>query len=355
MAKLLNSVVVVFSIITSYLLVSCEERKINHHIDLYHWKTDYTIAQNERVLLQQLNSERLYLRFFDIAFDQEEQKALPIATLQIKPSDSLPKVKIVPVVYITNEVFRKIKDSISIQQLAKATIDKISRLKDKYLKSNRFISEIQMDCDWTESTKIAYFQFLRELKKQITFVQLGKETQIDSALQISATVRLHQIKFRERTGVPPVNKAVIMCYNVGELRDPNEKNSILNLEKTTPYLKRLNEYPLPFDIALPFYGWGALYRNGAFAGILDDKQLFKKFDRTDEEGIFIASSEMYINKTFVYKNDLLRWETVKPDDLQALNQSIRNSTKRNYSLILYHINSTELKNQDIDALLDALY
>ena len=186
-------------------------------------------------------------------------------------------------------------------------------------------------------------------------MQLGKETHADSTLKISATIRLHQIKFREKTGVPPVDKAVVMCYNVGELRDADETNSILNVEKTAPYLKRLNDYPLPFDIALPFYGWGALYRNGDFAGILNKNRLSENFERTDVEGIFTATSDTYLDKTFVYKGDLLRWETVPLEDLEALTKLIRNSTKRNYSLILYHINSTELINQDIDALLDVLY
>ena len=117
----------------------------------------------------------------------------------------------------------------------------------------------------------------------------------------------------------------------------------------------MNDYPLPFDIALPFYGWGALYRNGDFAGILNKNRLSENFERTDVEGIFTATSDTYLDKTFVYKGDLLRWETVPLEDLEALTKLIRNSTKRNYSLILYHINSTELINQDIDALLDVLY
>jgi len=358
MGKRINTIVWGSFIIASSLLLSCEETKQRPSVSVYHWKTDFSIAKKETALLNKLNSKRIFLRFFDISYNTDEQKPLPIATLQLSKTDSIPSQEIVPVVYITNEVFRRTTDSAAIRRLAKATMDKIGRLKNKYFKNGQAIKEIQMDCDWTESTKIAYFQFLQELKKQETFIKLGKEIHVDATLEISATVRLHQIKYREKTGVPPIDKAILMCYNVGELKNVNESNSILNIETAASYLGRLNEYPLPFDIALPYYGWGALYRDGTFAGILNELTETKRienFEKTAKEGVFKATSDTYINKTFVYKNDILRWETVTPENLKALMVLIRDATTRKYSLILYHLNSTELENQDIDALLEILY
>ncbi|WP_449399704.1 hypothetical protein [Chryseobacterium wanjuense] len=56
-------------------------------------------------------------------------------------------------------------------------------------------NEIQIDCDWTAGIRDDYFKFLKELKKVS-----GKE--------ITCTLRLHQVKDKNLTGIPPVEKSI---------------------------------------------------------------------------------------------------------------------------------------------------
>ena len=65
--------------------------------------------------------------------------------------------------------------------------------------------EIQLDCDWNSSTQKKYFNLIEEMKLYPTWENIVW----------SATIRLHQLKYPKQTGVPPVNKGVLMFYNMG--------------------------------------------------------------------------------------------------------------------------------------------
>ena len=56
--------------------------------------------------------------------------------------------------------------------------------------------EVQFDCDWTESTRVQYFAFLRESRK------------LFSGWRVSSTVRLYQYKYPEKAGVPPIERGM---------------------------------------------------------------------------------------------------------------------------------------------------
>ena len=87
---------------------------------------------------------------------------------------------------------------------------------------------------------------------------------------ISATIRLHQIKFLAKTGVPPVSKGLLMCYNMGNLKNPATKNSIIETEELKKYIDNLAAYPLPLDVALPLFNWKVLFRNNTYAGLIQN-------------------------------------------------------------------------------------
>ena len=112
--------------------------------------------------------------------------------------------------------------------------------------SNTAIHEIQFDCDWTQSTKEKYFKFLRHFR----------QLQNDPTFQLSATIRLHQIKFANQTGVPPVNRGMLMFYNMADLESIKTPNSILDLEVAHQYIDSQTTYELPLDFALPIFSLG---------------------------------------------------------------------------------------------------
>ena len=66
------------------------------------------------------------------------------------------------------------------------------------------VKEIQIDCDWTASTQEAYFEFLHYLKEKAK----------DKQIQLSATIRLHQLSMTP----PPVDRGILMMYNTGDVK-----------------------------------------------------------------------------------------------------------------------------------------
>lgn len=101
------------------------------------------------------------------------------------------------------------------------------------------IKEIQIDCDWTKSTRNSYFAFMEELHK------LTQEHN----MKLSSTIRLHQL-----SQVPPkADKGVLMVYNTGDFRDRNEEKPILDVDVVLKYADYLSDYNLPLATALPVF------------------------------------------------------------------------------------------------------
>lgn len=68
----------------------------------YYWKQRFALNHSERQSLQAFGINRLYVKLFDLKWQQGE--ALPVA--EIHWQDSIPPgIETVPVVYIVNEVF----------------------------------------------------------------------------------------------------------------------------------------------------------------------------------------------------------------------------------------------------------
>ncbi len=350
-----NYLLLVFCL-TSFLWCSCTKNVPREKIDFYHWKTDFKIGENEKDILKSSHTEKLYVRFFDLVYNATKKEVLPVATLQMKDPSWDSSIKIIPVVYITNNVFKQTTDSIAIVELAKNVAWKIARLKNTHFQEGYSFDEVQIDCDWTLSTKAGYFEFLEKLKEQQYFKDLGDVTK-NTPPKLSATLRLHQVKFMERTGIPPVDSVTLMAYNVGNLGDSNETNSIINNKATAQYINRLSEYPLSYNLALPIYSWAVLYRDDEIVrilGSLSEEQLTTNFDPVANSNKYVARVDTYIDKTFIYKGDMLRVEKVTIEELSALFEMIETAAKKELDIILYHINSSDLNTDNIDEIKNAL-
>lgn len=297
----------------------------------YHWKSTYQPTQITNDLIAKGNTYKEYVRFFDLVIDDKADKVFPVATIQFDKNIAFTVQEIVPVIYIRNEVFlHKDGSKENIEKLAKNTADKIKRLQNKHLIGKVAVRQIQLDCDWSDSTRDQFFKFLKELKIQLP------------GYLISSTLRLHQVKFKERTGVPPVDRVVLMAYNVGDLGNVEETNSIISNKVTAQYLDKLSDYPLPYDVALPLFEWGVLYRDGKLKGLLKNVSpslLSSAFAKADKENHFTATSDSYVNNVFVYQGDVLRLETITKDKLEELSSMIKDASKTEYKTIFYHINS----------------
>lgn len=217
--------------------ISCSEKKI-HPYAFYYWKTKLSLDVDEKKALERSTAPYLYTRFFDV--DKYAGRFRPVAMITKDPSFNTGK-KIVPVVFITNRTFFQIQHH-DIARLAKSVNDLIVK---KALQFGLPVHpEIQIDCDWTEGTREDYFLFLKELRKI-------------SRKEITCTLRLHQVKDKARTGIPPVSKVYLMCYSTSSPLENSKKNSILDTALLKNYLPGINEYPIRhIEIALPIYSWG---------------------------------------------------------------------------------------------------
>src|SRR5690554_3860067 len=218
----------------------------------YYWKTNYALNPFEKNILTQLQSNYLYLRLFDIDF--EEGMSRPVGLIKSNESIQIDDVEIIPTIFITQRSLNAMKN----KDLSNAA-ENISRLITEICKEYEInYKEIQIDCDWTAQNKDVYFKLLNELKEQPSFKNK----------LLSCTIRMHQVKYVVANGTPPVDKGLLMVYNMGNLTKYEAKNSIFEIKETKDYLHNIQQYPIPLDIALPLFHWSVLFKNKKFQGIL---------------------------------------------------------------------------------------
>jgi hypothetical protein len=280
----------------------------------------------------------------DLVWDEDKQFAIPTAQLQIRRP--LPtEIPIVPVLFITNEVFEK-TPSEQIENIAERIAERIS---DKIYNVDGeppIIKELQIDCDWTVATKDKYFSFLEILNTSFSF-------------PISATIRLHQVKFFEKTGVPPVKRGMLMFYNMGDLSDAKTQNSILDLETAKSYMVNFDKYPLPLDVALPLFEWGVVRRDGKVVNLLsaltindlEDVLTYEKIDTN----LYRVKESSYLKSYYCYEGDEIRLESASPEQLKAAAQLLAKYLKNEERKIcFYHLDKDILQRFTPEILEDIL-
>jgi hypothetical protein len=313
----------------------------------YHWKTRLSPTQAERSYLDSIGAQKLYVKFFDVDWDEVSAQPVPLATVEMDAA-LLGGLEIVPTVFITNR---------SLLNLPMEQMDTLASLIFQKIKSleTRPSSEIQFDCDWTAQTQAKYFALLNSIRK-VAFANPSL-TPHPSSLTISVTIRLHQLKYFEKTGVPPVDRGMLMCYNMGELDDWATENSILDLEVAKTYLpaptvvgvnrksKIVNPYPLPLDFALPLFRWGVLFREGQMVKLLNnlsaqDLQDTSRFRKTADNRYKVVKST-YLQEHYLYAGDELRLEGVSQAALSGIANLLREQGNDTLlTVAFYHLDST---------------
>jgi hypothetical protein len=312
-----------------FFVFSCSEpKKVSNAF--YYWKTVFNLDEKERSILKEHHINRLYLRMFDVDWNAEKAEALPVAHISF--NDSFPaEVEIVPVIYITNKTMEKISGK-EVDRLAENMLALTGRLMAKQKATYR---EIQLDCDWTVSTKEKYFELIRQVKKR-------------SAKQVSATIRLHQVKFPERTGVPPVDRGMLMFYNMGKLEETEHRNSIFNKEDAAKYVESLEKYTLQMDVALPVFSWGVKLRGRKVKSLLNNLSLQDAESSVRKAGfrklndhVFIADSGFFFRGEYFLPGERLSMEEITPQICKEAAEMLRPYQKTtNFSLALYHFDSS---------------
>lgn len=303
---------------------SCAEKSIPE-VSFYYWKTVFKLSESERETLKDNASTKIYLRYFDLILPKGSIEAIPESPIQFK--DSVNNFAIIPVIYIKNEVM--LNKSQNLESLAEKMIDFI----DQINKSQKIeTSEIQIDCDWTLASKGQFMKFIDILKLKTTNT-------------ISATIRLHQIKYSKTTGVPKVDYGVLMYYNMGKIEADNS-NSIYDREIAKSYIKSLSNYPLPLKVALPLFSWAVQIRADKVIGLngkisIEDLES-NTFEKISENKYRVLKTQ-YLKGSSYSENDLLKFEVITENDLQDMAADLENELKANPSeIIFYELNEINI-------------
>jgi len=223
---------------------------------------------------------RIAQRIQIIGTRMNETKADKIANEMVYPKD-----------YYKNKNFKRLNyDSIKAIELAKLKVD---------------FKEILIDCDWTEKSKENYFYLLKQIKKN------------SPATSIAATIRLWQYKYAEKAGIPPVDKGLLMCYNLNKPDDLKTKNSIGTSEELAQYITH-DKYSLKLDIALPLYSWAVVFRGNQFKGILSDYDQLRNDSvklKKASDTKYILQDDILVGQTYLRNGDEIRIEKISEDEL----------------------------------------
>ncbi len=309
------------------VLFSCENRQEEHLISqgIYHWKGAYEPDSLTNSTLKKLNIDKQYIRFFDVDYDPNTKSPIPKSVVRFKEK---PNSELIPVVFITNRTF----ENLNLEQSRQLGILILKKVKELAKKNDLEWQEIQLDCDWTKTTRARYFEMLRYMK----------ETS-HRKMTLSATIRLHQVKFMEQTGVPPVKRGTLMLYNVGDWKYTETKNSLFDADIIDQYIDRLPVYPLPLDIAFPVFDQTLIYRNNKFVTFLKDftkseLQQITIFELTDKFNTFICLKDSTLHDFSFRKGDLLRYESPDFQEMKLIKQAILARLKnKEVEIIYFHL------------------
>lgn len=308
----------------------------------YYWKTIYKLNAKESEALHKYKVDQIYVRYFDVGLDIEK-KVLPISMIQYKTP---PNKAVIPVVFIKNEVFTYIAED-SIDLLADNMLRAIRAINKQY--NIEAFKSLQVDCDWSKSTKDKYFLFLKTIKSKIGHVTL------------TCTIRLHQIKFSNITGIPPCDRGTLMVYNIAKGDDIKVNNSIFDIDIVHKYIDKIGQYPLPLDLALPIFEQIIVFRHQRLYHSMLRRDMIDTFFsknpvQTRRENVYEVNEDMTIGGKRYGKGDLFRYEKIDIDDVIIIKNILTKKIKnKDLSIVLFDLdalNLQKIKDENISALFE---
>ncbi|MDN5126395.1 hypothetical protein PJV95_09100 [Aliarcobacter butzleri] len=294
----MKKIVIIISLILVFALIVFSYNKTQKkdiQISFYSWENSFE---------EQNINEKLYIKVLDINFSTK----LELLKTNIKET---PK-NFIPVIYITNETMKNVDYSL----VSKAILETLKNYK---------FDEIQIDCDWSLSTRSNYFNLLEDLKEKLNKT-------------ISATIRLHQIKYYTKTGIPPVDYGVLMYYNMSNIGDFNTKNSILDNEIAKKYHYNFDTYPLKLKLALPLYSQAIQFREekaiSLFEGV-EEKDFNNDFEKLENNRYKVLNSH-YFKGRYIYKDDIFRLENSNEQDIKIALKDFLDLSKNRYDEVIFY-------------------
>ena len=303
-------------------------------ISFYYWKSGVDYTNTVDSVFKNHNIKNIYLHYFDVDVNKREE-VFPKYVVDGIDEQFVYFGRITPVVFITN---RAIKNVRNIDTLA----EKIHKLTDQIsdYHFHKKIGKIQVDCDWNQSTKEKFFKLLKILNKYY---------------QVSATIRLHQIKYKDKTGIPPVEEGVIMVYNIGDLKNMN-KNSILQSNIVAQYVNEKTTYPLPLKMALPLFSQIVIKNNddqyrlasyNGFENIEKDKTHFNRL----KNSLYNVRKDTLFKGFYLSPGYQIKIEKLRAKDIIESYKIVKSSKMNISDIIFYHLDDNVINNIDLNFII----
>ena len=214
------------------LVTGCRQQEMMEEENaVYYWRTEWQLDSTELAFLKQYHIQKVYCRYFDVVMND----SVPVPNATMTFDDQVPEgMEIIPTIYITEDCMHQRHEGLAHKLVSRVLkMNETNDVKD--------VKELQIDCDYTSRSLRIYYDFLSEVRKEAA----------THGLRLSTTIRLHQLSMPE----PPVDYGVLMIYNTGDPRNFMERNPILDFRDVQPYLRNLDDYPLPLAAAYPVYLW----------------------------------------------------------------------------------------------------
>jgi hypothetical protein len=288
----------------------------------YHWKGQLSFDAADSLEASRMGVSGLYVRFFDVDWDELHGGPVPISVVSGRAEDFCFQGPVVPVVFLTNTCFLR-SDSAGCAALAQKVADGIRRLSAQRFGGRPTFREWQIDCDWTPKSRAQFFFFLEKLQS------------LSDGIPLTCTVRLHQYRDRAANGVPPVDRGLLMCYNVAEATDPGTPNAVFDPALIRGYLQA-PPYPIGLDIALPIFSWGALFRDGRFVDLLSPLPRDPSLLSPEEGFWYRVRRDTVLQGQLLRKGDRLRADRADLTALEEVSQWLAEKNLGPQKIIFYH-------------------
>ncbi len=317
------------------------------------WKTELSFDEKSDTLVKDLKLKHFYVRYFDVDWNPYRKQPEPLATLRYFNFNKN-NLQFTPSVFITNDVVLK-SNKLQLDSLANRIAVRVNAISDRFFSQNannyankiadldyekqkgesktridiepiiakkklelqQNINDILIDCDWSEKSKDNYFYLLKQIKSKFP------------NYKIEATIRLWQYKYFEKSGIPPVDSGLLMCYNMTNPESRTSENSIGTSNELEKYILHDN-YKLKLNIALPLYSWSLVFRGDKFKGILSndidlskDETVFKK----SGENKYILQDDVRVGSLYLRNGDEIRIEKVANAEIENMISTLTDNVK----------------------------
>jgi len=324
-----------------FLLSNCSTSSTESEICFYHWKSKAQMDETCKEALEIAGVKKIYMHYFDVSELEFSEKGFdrvfPESVLK-SVSEDYTAYTVVPTVFIENRVFKV--SGMDVQRLAQNISFLINQISEEHF-GKRF-ETIQIDCDWTMETRAAYFAFLEFLQPEF---------------QLDVTIRLHQIKYFQKTGVPPVDHGTLMLYNVGDLKNKN-KNSILLASIVEQYISEDSEYPLKLHLGLPLFNQTVVFNKNDKIKLLRHQE--KNFLRSNscfeqlDDNLFKVRRDTIYKGLFLYEGYFLKTELSLPIEITSSYELIKTSKLEIDEILFFHLDSVSLAQIKLKQLISEL-